>query len=536
MDIFILLIVILIVLAIGIAFLQRFYRKATREKALIRTGAGGESVVLDGGFLALPFLHRVEQINMRTMRLPIRRMGEKSLMTEDRLRLDAEMEFYLRVEPTAEGVATAAQSLGARSLNPDDLGNLFNGRFVDAMQSVIATKTMDQVHEDRGGFVKAVRAELAESMKSNGLRLETASLTHLDQASFASLDENNAFNAVGMRRLAEVVSENKKKRAEIEADADVSVRQVHLDSLKQKLQIDEQQKKAELHQVQSIEAARAESATATELSRQSAQGEADQGKINSDLATRRREIERDRELRQHEVQALLAAETSKIESQIALAKKRSEENAIIAKTELSRESVVAAQEKIQAEKERLVAERELETAMIKTRQQNQTSEERTKSEVKTLLDKVQAEAKASDMRAAAKRSELAAEAEGKAALIMAENQLTPGIIAMRLDMHKMDRLPELAEKMMKPLEKIDSIRINQISGLGVGDGGRKQAGPIDGVVDGALKLALQMPVMKKIGKSVGVNFDFDEQTPRATPKSGKTNKSKRAKKTGKSGN
>ncbi len=534
MEIFVTIILVIVALAIIIVFLQRFYRKATRERALIRTGAGGERVVLDGGFLALPFLHRVEQINMRTMRLQIRRMGEKSLMTEDRLRLDAEMEFYLRVEPTAEGVATAAQSLGAQSLSPDELGNLFNGRFVDAMQSVIATKTMDQVHEDRGGFVKAVGAELAVSMKSNGLRLESASLTHLDQASFASLDENNAFNAVGMRRLAEVVSSNKKKRAEIEADADVSVRQVQLDSLKRKLEIDEQQKKAEIQQIQTIEAAKASSTAATELSRQQAQKDADRGKIESDLETRRREIELDRALRQHEVQALLAAESAKIESQISLAKKRAEENAVIAETELSRQSVISAQEKIQAEKERLAAERERETSLIKVRQQAQTSEERTKSEVKTLLDKVQAEAKASDMRAAAKRSELAAEAEGKSALIEAENRLAPEIIAMKLDMHKMDRLPELAEKMMKPMEKIDSIRINQVSGLGMGDGGKGQAGPIDGVVDGALKLALQMPAMKKIGKSVGVNFDFDDKSP-SPKKSTKIRQSKKTEKSGKSG-
>ena len=504
MEIFFTIVTIIVGLAIGIAFLQRFYHKATRERALIRTGAGGERVVLDGGFLALPFLHKVEQINMRTMRLPIRRMGEKSLMTEDRLRLDAEMEFYLRVEPTQEGVATAAQSLGARSLNPDELGNLFNGRFVDAMQSVVATITMDQVHEDRGGFVKSVGAELADGMKSNGLRLESASLTHLDQASFASLDENNAFNAVGMRRLAEVVSSNRKKRAEIEADADVSVRQVQLDSLKRKLQIEEQQKKAEIEQVHTIEAAKAQSDAATELSRQNAKMEADQGKITSDLETRRHEIDRDKQLRQHEVQALMVAETAKIESQISLAKKQAEENAIIAETELSRQSVIAAQEKVQAEKERLSAERELENAMIKVRQQSRTSEERTKSEVKSLLDKVQAEAKASDMRAAAKRSELAAEAEGRSALIMAENQLSSEVIAMKIDMHKMDKLPELAEQMMKPMEKIDSIRINQISGLGIGEA--NQAGPIDGAVDGALKLALQMPAMKKLGKSVRCQF------------------------------
>lgn len=527
MGIFISVVVVLVAAAIVVAFLQRFYRKATRERALIRTGAGGEQVVLDGGFLALPFLHRVEEINMRTLRLRISRFGEKSLMTEDRLRLDTEMEFYLRVEPTPEGVATAAQSLGTRALNPDELGNLFNGRFVDAMQSVVATKSMDQLHEDRGAFVKSVGAALADGMKSNGLRLESASLTHLDQAPFSSLDENNAFNAVGMRRLAEVVSTNKKKRAEIEADADVSVRQVQLDSLKQKLHIEEQQKQAEIQQLQQIETAKAESTAATELARQVSQRKANQGKIDAELETRSHEIERDRELRQREVAALLSAESSKIESQIALAQKRAEENAIKAETELSREAVITAQEKVQAEKERLAAERERENALIKVRQHSQTTEERTKSEVRTLLDTVQAEAKASDLRAAAKRAELVAEAEGKSALIDAENQLSPDLIAMKIDMHKMDRLPDLAAQMMKPMEKIDSIRINQVSGLGSGGGGDNVSGPIDGAVDSALKLALQMPAMKKIGKSVGVNINLDEDDTKPG-KSGKTRQSKKA--------
>src|SRR5271169_4685500 len=93
-------------------FLNRFYVKASRELALVRTGLGGQRVVLDGGVLSLPIVHKVAEINMRTVRLEVERAGERSIITQDRLRVDATAEFHVRVEPTNEGVATAAQALG----------------------------------------------------------------------------------------------------------------------------------------------------------------------------------------------------------------------------------------------------------------------------------------------------------------------------------------------------------------------------------------------------------------------------------------
>jgi len=59
-------IVLLVIAAILIIlFLSRYYRKATREISVVRTGQGGQKVVLDGGCLALPFLHKVAEVNMR---------------------------------------------------------------------------------------------------------------------------------------------------------------------------------------------------------------------------------------------------------------------------------------------------------------------------------------------------------------------------------------------------------------------------------------------------------------------------------------
>ena len=63
-------------------------------------------MVLDGGCIALPFLHRVSEINMRTSRLEIERVGPKSVITSDRLRVDVGAEFYVRVDATETGVTT----------------------------------------------------------------------------------------------------------------------------------------------------------------------------------------------------------------------------------------------------------------------------------------------------------------------------------------------------------------------------------------------------------------------------------------------
>ena len=115
------LIVLIVALVVIIILLNRFYRKASREVALIRTGLGGQKIITDGGFLALPFLHRVSEVNMKTTRLEVVRNAEKSVITVDRLRVDATVEFYVRVDPSDSGVATAAQALAGKTFRSEDL-------------------------------------------------------------------------------------------------------------------------------------------------------------------------------------------------------------------------------------------------------------------------------------------------------------------------------------------------------------------------------------------------------------------------------
>src|SRR5258708_21713820 len=88
---------VIVVLVIGLLF-ARLYRRSTRDEAYVRTGLGGQKVVLDGGSIVLPVFHSTAAVNLKTLRLEVARGGPDSLITKDRMRVDIRAEFYLRVK------------------------------------------------------------------------------------------------------------------------------------------------------------------------------------------------------------------------------------------------------------------------------------------------------------------------------------------------------------------------------------------------------------------------------------------------------
>jgi flotillin len=519
---FVVALILLIAAVLAILFLNRFYKKATREVALIRTGAGGQRVVLDGGCIAVPFLHKVSEVNMKTTGLEIERLGPKSMITKDRLRVDAGVEFYIRVQPTEDGVATAGQALGGKSFRASELAETLEGKLVDALLSVAARYTMDDLQDKRGQYASEVSEALSPNLAMNGLVLESVSLKRLDQTPFHALDENNAFNALGMRRLAEIITVNKKERAAIEAEAEVAVRQSHLDATKKKLRIEQEEEQAQLEQQREIATTRALSQADIAEQQASAELRREHARISREREVRGSEIERDRELRALDLESALAIETTNADNAIKLAAKRVEKAKALAKAEAARSEEVVAKEAVDTARSQAVAERERQIALIRAAEQADVDNARVKSETGTLLAMAEAEAKAMIDRAMAEKDQLVAKAEGTAALVKAENSQSPELIRMKLDMARIDALPEIVARMLKPAEKIESIRINNITGFGAGGayGASNGAGSANGaghgpggerpainqVVDGVLSMALQLPAVRKLGEEVGLNI------------------------------
>ena len=97
------LIVVAIVVAIVVWLLNWLYLRSSKERAFVRTGLGGQKVVMNGGAFVLPIVHEVIPVNMNTLRLEVSRGRDKALITSDRMRVDVVAEFYVRVQAEVGG-------------------------------------------------------------------------------------------------------------------------------------------------------------------------------------------------------------------------------------------------------------------------------------------------------------------------------------------------------------------------------------------------------------------------------------------------
>jgi uncharacterized membrane protein YqiK len=190
-----------IAIVIVVYLMNWLFRRSSKEVAFVRTGLGGQKVVMNGGAFVLPIIHEVIPVNMNTLRLEVKRGRESAVITKDRMRVDVLAEFYVRVQSMPDAIANAAQTLGQRTMQPEALRELLEGKFVDALRSVAAEITMEQMHEKRGDYVRRVKQAVAEDLLKNGLELESVSLTGLDQTNMDYFNPSNAFDAEGLTRL-----------------------------------------------------------------------------------------------------------------------------------------------------------------------------------------------------------------------------------------------------------------------------------------------------------------------------------------------
>ena len=505
------LVILAIALLIGIWFLQRFYAKASLESALVRTGMGGRRVMTDGGCVVLPIVHQSLRVSMQTNTVTVSRTGREAVLTSDPLRADITMKFELRVASDTDNIATAAQAFGNRiARGGEAFEDALAGPLANAIQTAAASRDLNNIHLERAEFTQEVARVASEHAGRLGLELVTAALVSIDQSDFAGRDENNTFNARGMRRLAEMVAEERKARIQVETSTEIAVREHRLAQHQRQMELQRAERETEIAQQEHLTKLEAEAESRASQAHSEARHASETSRIQQEQETEAAKVTSDETLRKVEMRALLELEEAKIANGIKLSQSRTKEAKAQAEEEEARAQVILAAENVQAQKERAVTMREKEIAKLKQDRDIELEGARVKSDVNTLLAKAQADASVRTASAHAEQSAMEAEAAGRVALNSAENTLSDAVIRMRLEERKLDKMPEIMTQMMKPVEKIDSIRINQISGPGGGSGSSGGDGvdsAFGAAMDQILGMAVRLPAMKQMGEEIGLNFD-----------------------------
>jgi len=534
---------ILFGLAVCALIISRLYTRASKEISFVRTGFRGQKIIMNGGAIVLPVLHEIILVNMNTLRLEVRRAQQQALITRDRMRVDVMAEFYVRVQPTVEAIADAAQTLGKRTMNPESLKELVEGKFVDALRAVAAEMAMEELHEQRVEFVQKVQHAVSEDLLKNGLELESVSLTALDQTDREFFNPQNAFDAQGLTKLTEEIEARRKQRNDIEQDTEVQVREKDLEAERKKLEIIKEEEYAKLAQEREIEVRRATQLSEIASQRAEQQREAeqaeivarqsvDQQRITSERMVEEEQIVKDRAVQEREIEKQKTVELASQDRDIAIADRSKDRSVAQADADRARALAVTAEEQVSTARETEVAERQKAIELVEAAKE---------AERKAIGIKVAAEAEklaaadhanatvtraqgdADSVRIAAEAEEkrYSVDAEGTKSLHLADNVLAPEIVAMRIKLELIKNLDKIIHESVKPMEAIDGIKIIQLEGLngatgnGGGSGANGSGAQADGtagdgnlsdqVVSAALRYRGQAPLVDALLKDVGLS-------------------------------
>ncbi|KEC84440.1 MULTISPECIES: flotillin family protein [Acinetobacter] len=537
--------IILVALIVIGVIIARLYKRSSKEVSFVRTGFGGEKVILNGGAIVLPVLHEVIPVNMNTLRLEVKRATDQALITRDRMRVDVMAEFYVRVKPTAESIATAAQTLGKKTMSPQELKDLVEGKFVDSLRAVAAEMAMEELHEKRVDFVQKVQQVVSEDLFKNGLELETVSLTGLDQTSFEYFNPQNAFDAEGLTKLTETIEDRRKKRNDIEQDNDLAIKAKNLETEQARLQILREEEYAKLQQEREIAIRKAEQSAEIATQEAAKKREAEEAQIAAEREVELKRIASARDVENENIQKAQLIQKAQVEQKktielaeqdraIAIAEKSRAESEAKALADQARAQAVKAEEEVTTVRETQRAERLKAVELVAAKQVAETdaiaitvAAEAAKqaaaddaeavriaaqADAEKIRLKAKGEADAKMLLAAAQEKQYQVDAEGTRAVNEANNVLSTEQVEMQIRLALLKYLPEIIRESVKPMENIDDIKILQVNGLGgmagsnttSESGEQNQIALSDQVVNSALRYRSQAPLIDSLMNELGI--------------------------------
>lgn len=431
---------VFIFLLVSVALIAKSYVKAPANRAFVRTGHSTQpKVVMNGGAFVFGLIHEITWVDLGTMAIEIERTEQNALLTRDPQYADIRAIFYIKVNPTIEGIVDAARTIGGKAVDATGVKQLVDAKLDGALRDVAATFTLMSLHQERDNFIQKVQERVKEDLEQNGLVLESVSILTLKAARQGSFGTDDVFGAQVARANADVIQIALRERNDIERKTEIEVKQRDTNTSKEKLALEQDLAFASAtqdHEVRAREAAEKASAAKAIYEQEQA---AEQARIAKERAIKLSEIEmeqtllvqmerKNQEFQAAEIvrnQAVQVAEQSK---QIAiLTEQQKREDAekqllvVAAQREQAAQDVKTVQETAQAKRQAQIqvieAERDAQRAMIDRK--NAVEIEALKkireaeAQAAALKEMAQAEFDAAQKQAETKRTQAQAESDAE---------------------------------------------------------------------------------------------------------------------------
>jgi uncharacterized membrane protein YqiK len=412
--------------------IMKAYVKTPANRAFVRTGGLGTrpntppKVVMNGGAWVFKTIHETIWVDLGTMAIEIERTENNALLTKDPQYADIKAIFYIKVNPTVDGIIDAARTIGGKQVDSNAVKQLVDAKLDGALRDVAASFTLMSLHQEREKFIQEVQNRLKTDLEENGLVLEAVSILTLRAARQGSFGTDDVFGAQVARANAQVISQALRERNDIERKAEVEIKQRDTEAATSRLELDRQLATVTATQDREIRTIKASEKAQAERSEYEENQKSEMARVSKERAVALAEIERDQQLaiqnerKQQEVMATEVARRQAIElaeqqRQIAVTNEQKKREAadkdrlvVSAQREEAAQAVTTVQATESANREAKIkvieAEREAQKAMI---------EQKNKIELDALRKQREAEAQAKALKETAS-------AEAEAALKQAE--------------------------------------------------------------------------------------------------------------------
>lgn len=328
---------IIVLILLGFWAYTRVYQITPNNEAFVRTGgflAKKNTVILYGGCIVLPGFHELTRVPMREIAIDVERTGNLAVRTQDYLRANMRVTFYVCVNHDEQDVKTAAARLSRDgNISPADIKEALEKRADDAIRASAKRKTLAEIDSDKLGFADEVLNLIQQDLKKIGLTLNNIAISEIEESD--TYDTNNFFDAQGVRLRTETIQQSIKQKEEVELrteqerrdfqlQTELTIKQQELEARKKGLDIEKDEESSHLQQQLEVESLRAQRAREIQESKDREAANERRNQILQAQAVEEEEINKAQAVQERQILSEIAIEEQQKKLKVAQALQKQE--------------------------------------------------------------------------------------------------------------------------------------------------------------------------------------------------------------------